>query len=76
MLSMPTLKEARMARLLTVRELAEKADVAPSTVYLTETGRTVPRFAVIRKLAAALEVEPSSITEFARAMGVVTTEND
>ena len=45
------LRQARMAKLLTMRELAEKAGVSLSTVHLTETGQTVPRIAVIRKLA-------------------------
>jgi transcriptional regulator with XRE-family HTH domain len=70
----PTLKETRMARLMTVRELAEKAKVAPSTVHLTETGRTVPRFTVIKRLSAALDVEPATIVEFAVAMRVVDKE--
>ncbi len=65
---MVTLKEARAARLLTIRELAEKAGVAPSTVYLIEHGRTVPRFAMIRRLSEALGVEPATIEEFAAAI--------
>jgi transcriptional regulator with XRE-family HTH domain len=65
---MPTLKEARAARLLTVRALAERAGVAPSTVYLAENGRSAPRFAVIEKLSAALGVEPAEIAEFAAAI--------
>ena len=63
-----TLKEARAARLLTMRELAEQAGVAPSTVYLIEHGRTVPQFSVIRRLADALEVKPAEIEEFAAAI--------
>ncbi len=65
---MRTLKEARAARLLTVRGLAERAGVAPSTVYLAENGRRVPRFAVIRVLCDALGVEPGDIAEFAAAI--------
>ena len=65
---MLTLKEARARRLLTVRDLAERAGVAPSTVYLAETGRSVPRFAVIRKLCDALGVEPAEVVEFAAAI--------
>ena len=65
---MMTLKEARAARLLTIRELAEQAGVAPSTVYLIEHGRTVPQFSVIRRLADALEVKPAEIEEFAAAI--------
>ncbi len=65
---MLTLKEARAERLLTVRALAERAGVAFSTVHLIETGKSVPRFEVIRKLSAALEVDPRDITEFAAAI--------
>lgn len=65
---MPTLKEARAARLLTVRGLAERAGVAFSTVHLIETGRSVPRFGVIEKLSLALGVEPAEVEEFAAAI--------
>ncbi len=65
---MVTLKGARAARLLTMRELAEKAGVAPSSIYLIEHGQSVPRFAMIRKLAAALDMDPSEIEEFAAAI--------
>lgn len=63
-----TLKEARAARLLTMRELAEKAGVAPSSIYLIERGQSVPRFAMIRKIAAALDMNPADIAEFAAAI--------
>ncbi len=65
---MRTLKEARATHLLTVRALAERAGVAPSTVYLAENGRSVPRFAVIRAICDALGVEPGDIEEFAAAI--------
>jgi len=70
---MPTLKEARAARLLTVRALAERAGVAFSTVYLIETGKSVPRFEIIEKLSAALGVEPAEIAEFAAAIARVAS---
>jgi transcriptional regulator with XRE-family HTH domain len=66
--TVPTLKEARAVRLLTLRALAERADVAVSTVHLIETGKSVPRFGVIQKLSAALGVEPQEVTEFAAAI--------
>jgi transcriptional regulator with XRE-family HTH domain len=66
--AMPTLKEARAVRLLTIRKLAERAGVAASTVYLAENGRSAPRFEVIEKLSAALGVEPAEIVEFAAAI--------
>ena len=65
---MPTLKEARAERLLTVRGLARKAGVAASTVFLVESGRSVPRFSVVEKLSAALGIEPKEIVEFAEAI--------
>jgi transcriptional regulator with XRE-family HTH domain len=65
---MTTLKEARAAKLLTIRELAVQAGVAPSTIYLIENRRSVPRFAMIRKLSAALDLEPTAVEEFAAAI--------
>jgi transcriptional regulator with XRE-family HTH domain len=65
---MQTLKQARAARLLTVRGLAAAAGVAPSTVYLIESGGRVPRFEVIRKLCDALQVAPGEVAEFAAAI--------
>ena len=65
---MTALRVVRVARLLTMRDLAEQAGVAPSTVYLLEAGRTTPRLSVVRRLAAALGVEPHEIDEFRRAI--------
>jgi len=65
---MGSLREVRTARLLSIRALAQQAGVAPSTVYLIEAGRTIPRFTVIRRLAATLGVEPAAIDEFRQAI--------
>ena len=65
---MPPLRAIRAARLLSIRELAQQAGVAPSTVYLIETGRVTPRQRVIRQLAAALGVSPVEVDEFRRAI--------
>jgi transcriptional regulator with XRE-family HTH domain len=65
---MPSLRELRTAQLLTIRELAARAQVAPSTIYLIEAGRSMPRFGVARRLATALGVEPASVEEFRRAI--------
>jgi DNA-binding Xre family transcriptional regulator len=65
---MHTLKEMRATKLLTIRSLAQKAGVAPSTVYLIENGKSTPRFSVIERLSTALEVQPSDIAEFAGAI--------
>ena len=66
--TMPSLRAARVARLLTIRALARQAGVAPSTVYLIEAGRSTPHLSVMRRLAEALDVEPREIDEFRRAM--------
>ena len=61
---MPTLRQVRTARLLTIRALADRAGVAPSTVYLIEAGRTRPTLRVIRQLSSALAVAPETVDEF------------
>jgi len=44
--------------------------VALSTIYLLEVGKTEhATFAVMRKVSAALDVQPESITEFRRRLG-------
>jgi transcriptional regulator with XRE-family HTH domain len=68
---MPTLKKWRARRLLTVRALATAAGVAPTTVYLVETGRSAPTFRVIRALSEALGVQPEEVVEFAAAIEAV-----
>jgi transcriptional regulator with XRE-family HTH domain len=65
---MLTLRQARATRLLTVRALAERARIAPSTVYLIENGRSIPSFRVMERLSTALGVEPEAIAEFADAI--------
>ncbi len=55
------LKEARTRRLLTQQELAEKAGVSPSTVVNIERDQAKPHFRTIRKLAKALDVDPTSL---------------
>jgi transcriptional regulator with XRE-family HTH domain len=65
---MSTLREVRAERLLSIRELARQASVAPSTVYLIESGRSMPRPRVVRQLAAVLGVEPQEIDEFRRVI--------
>ena len=55
------LKEARTRRLLTQEELAEKAGVSAATVVNIERNNQEPHFRTIRKLAKALDVDP---TEF------------
>jgi transcriptional regulator with XRE-family HTH domain len=56
------LRDLRSARLLTQKELAEKAGVRWQTISDIESGRNAPRFTTIRALAKALEVDPSKLT--------------
>ncbi len=65
---MLTLREARMRKLLTVRALAAAARVSPTTIHLAETGRRLPHFGTMRKIAAVLDAEPTEIKEFAAAI--------
>ncbi len=55
------LKAIRTRRFLTQEELAEKAEVSHSTIVNIERDHAEPQFRTIRKLAKALDVDP---TEF------------
>ncbi|MDP8923545.1 MAG: helix-turn-helix domain-containing protein [Chloroflexota bacterium] len=70
-----TLREARAERLLSIRALAQAASVAPSTIYLIEAGRTIPRASVIRRVADALAVPPRQIYEFRKAIEMLKVPN-
>ena len=63
------LRDVRAERLLSIRELAQLAGVAASTIFLIESGRSTPRISVVRRLAAALRVDPPSVSEFRRTLG-------
>jgi transcriptional regulator with XRE-family HTH domain len=69
------LRDLRLDRLLTVRELAQQAGVAPGTVYLTEIGRSCPGFRVIRRLATVLTVEPWEVEEFRQRLATYTARD-
>ncbi len=74
--AMPTLREARVGRLLSIRRLAELARLSPNTVHLVETGRRLPHYGTIAKLARVLEVEPGEIDEFRMAIEDATEGKD
>jgi len=67
---MTSLRELRAERLLSVRELARQALVAPSTIFLIEAGRTLPRQRVARQIARALHVDPMEVDELRRRIEV------
>jgi transcriptional regulator with XRE-family HTH domain len=59
----------RRQKLLSQRELARKAGVALSTIYLLEAGKTERvTFKVIRAVSDALAVPPEAIAEFRRTI--------
>ena len=55
------LKEARTRSLLTQQELADKAGVGVVTIIRIERNQVEPQFRNIRKLAAALDIEPEEL---------------
>lgn len=57
------LKQLRESRFLTQRELAAKAHVGVSTIVRIEKSRQNPTFKTIKRLASALEVDPSELAQ-------------
>ena len=58
------LRKVRDMRLLSQRELAERAGLSPTTILKLESGRVdEPHPRTIRKLADALEVDPAELVE-------------
>jgi transcriptional regulator with XRE-family HTH domain len=62
------LREMRLARVLSQRDLAERAGVTQKTVLDLELGRQEPRLQTIRQIAAVLGVDPTEIEEFREAL--------
>jgi DNA-binding Xre family transcriptional regulator len=59
------LKEHRQRAFLSTRELAEKADVSPDTIWRIEGGNYKQlRPATMRRIAHALDIHPSEVAEF------------
>jgi transcriptional regulator with XRE-family HTH domain len=61
MVALPRLRLLRQRRLLTIEQLAERANVNKNTISRIENGADAPQSATIRKLAAALDVEPTDL---------------
>jgi transcriptional regulator with XRE-family HTH domain len=72
------LRNVRVRALLSQRALAQRANVAPSTIALLEAGRSspTPLLETIRRLSDALGVRPTDIIEFARALATYTAAPD
>ena len=60
-----SLRQHRLRQMLSIRELAGRADVTPATIVNIEKGRHLPpRISTVRKLSQALGVDPLLIREF------------
>jgi DNA-binding XRE family transcriptional regulator len=55
---------------LSQRDLAREAGVTQKTIVDLELGRIEPRLQTMRKIAAALGIEPLEIDEFRKAIEV------
>ena len=74
---MPTLAALRRRRLLSQRELANRAGVAPSSVYQIERGIATPRLVVMRKILQALGLDDATqVDEFRRALALEAPDPD
>ncbi len=58
---MGKLRELRRLRVLTLRELEEESGVSYNTIWRLENGYRQARPSTIRRLAAALGVEPAEL---------------
>jgi transcriptional regulator with XRE-family HTH domain len=58
---LPRLRQVRIARLLTQKELSAAAGVSFTTVNRLERGDVPAELRTVRKLAAALGVEPAAL---------------
>lgn len=62
------LREMRLRRFWTLKQLAEAAGVGESTIRAIESGRELPSLRTSTRLAQALGVEPSEIDEAVAAV--------
>lgn len=62
---MPTLREWRYRKAMSIVDLAKKAGVSNKTISDIENGRTAqPSFRTVRRICEALEIEPVEVIEF------------
>ena len=62
------LRHWRTSQLLSMRALAEKANVTQKTLNSIEYGRRRPNYGTMRSISAALGVPPEHILEFVIAV--------
>ena len=61
---MKTLREWRTEKMMTIIDLAERAEVSNKTISDIENGKVIPKFRTIRQICAALDVPNTEIAEF------------
>lgn len=57
------IRELRLRKLLSQRELAERAGVSETTIVKLELGATRPHPSTLRKIAAALGIEAEEMAQ-------------
>ncbi len=62
-MNMQRLRELRRQKVLSMRELEEASGVSYNTIWRLETGKTGAQPRTIRKIAAALGVDPSELVK-------------
>lgn len=73
---MASLKELREEKVISQRDLADKSGVHWRTIYRFENGHGTPTFRTIRKLAAALDVDPEIIDRHPDPLAIVPSDSD
>jgi transcriptional regulator with XRE-family HTH domain len=63
-----SLRDWRADRLMSVRELADRAGVSTKTIVQVEYGRQLATFRTMRRISDALGIEPHEIEEFDQAI--------
>jgi transcriptional regulator with XRE-family HTH domain len=66
------IKRLRLEKRLTQEDLAEQADMSPVMVAKTEQGRRYPRYPVLQRLARALDVPVSELTDRRPRLGAAS----
>lgn len=59
-------KQARIKKGYSVRELAKKSTIAPSTIWKYEAGYNLPMLEQLDVLAIALDVDITELIEFSK----------
>ena len=66
------MREARMKRGMSIRELSRRSGISPSTIYRIEQAKTGPRPHVARAISTVFGCSPWEITEFREVMAATS----